>query len=271
MAGACFAAASAQAAPPPKKPPPVFAPTLNWSGLYAGGNLGGTWSRTDVGSYNGLVFPPFLFPGPILVPGTIGSLSATKGRDTSVLGGAQAGYNWQRDRLVFGIEADVVGTGLRNEATTSATRFPGTTGVQTVTVNYKTSVDWMASLRGRVGYALDRTLLYGTGGLALTSMRVDATTTVVFGPANILPVGAHSLTDTDSHLRLGWTLGGGFAWAVDDAWSVGAEYRRSVFGRLSPLVQVPDGLGTVFGANTTDLRLTMDQVTVRGNYRFSAR
>ncbi|MGF1619389.1 MAG: outer membrane protein [Rhodomicrobiaceae bacterium] len=64
--------------------------------------------------------------------------------DEVFAGGIQIGYNWQKHGpWVFGVEADY--SFIDAEL-----------------------VDYMASIRGRVGYAFDNLLVYGTGGIAFT-------------------------------------------------------------------------------------------------------
>lgn len=101
-------------------------------------------------------------------------------------GGLQAGYNWQfSPSIVFGIEADVTGTDM------NGTPF-----------GLPAHIDYLGTLRARVGYTWDRTMLYGTGGLAYSRAAV---------------AGFH---DTDT----GFAIGGGLEWAYSNAWTLKAEY-----------------------------------------------
>jgi outer membrane immunogenic protein len=97
----------------------VVAPAFSWTGSYIGGHVGGIWGRAEADTYNGVLFPPFitttptsLGPIPLLIPGQIGTLGGASGRDSSVIGGGQVGYNWQVNQFVLGIEADGSGTRL---------------------------------------------------------------------------------------------------------------------------------------------------------------
>jgi outer membrane immunogenic protein len=104
------------------------------------------------------------------------------------LGGVQLGYNWQLSRnWVFGVEADISGTDLNNA-------FP-------------THVDYLGTLRARIGYTWDRTMFYGTGGLAWNRASV---------------AGFH---DTDT----GYALGAGIEWAFAPNWSAKVEYMYYAF------------------------------------------
>jgi outer membrane immunogenic protein len=91
---------------------------------------------------------------------------------------------------------------------------------------------------------------------------------VANGPAITLPAGTFASATSGSTTRLGWTVGGGIEWAFDRNWSLAAEYRHSDFGSVGFSFIIPDGLGTTFATGTTSARVTVDQATLRLNYRF---
>ena len=100
------------------------------------------------------------------------------------LGGLQLGYNWQFNRnWVFGIEVDISGTDINSVVGPS-------------------HIDYLGTARARLGYAWDRTMLYGTGGLAY---------------ARGATAGVH---DSDT----GYALGAGLEWAFAPNWSAKVEY-----------------------------------------------
>lgn len=129
--------------------------------------------------------------------------------------GVHAGYNFvQTGPWVFGIEADAARTWNENSY------FAGAVEIGS---------DWQWSVRGRAGYAIDRTLIYGTAGIAGTNAYVD----VIGSPIKI----------EDS--MVGWTLGAGVEHAFTDNWLVRAEYRYSDYGEFELL-----GVGT--GVDVTE-------------------
>jgi outer membrane immunogenic protein len=280
LAGAVLAVISAaQAADMPVKAiRPIVPEVFSWTGFYIGANVGGAWSPNRGGSDYGPLFPPFAVLPPIttvftVIPGQLDVLSGS-GRSTGVIGGGQAGYNWQFNQVVLGVEADAVGSGLKG-STASASRSFGppilpVTVTQTVTADFG-RIDWMASFRGRLGFAADRVLFYVTGGAAVAGIN-GGTVTVVNGPGIGLPAGSFSSGGGGSTTRWGWTAGGGIEWAFANQWSLAGEYRHSDFGTRGVAFAVPDGLpgGGVFATVTSSSRLTVDQVTARLNYRFSA-
>ena len=112
--------------------------------------------------------------------------------------GGTAGYNWQMGNLVLGIEADGawadIGTTLGTPATGSLDYTIRATG----------------TVRGRIGYAFDSVLLYGTGGYAWSDNRLTAT--------------AGALSVSDSQFHSGWAVGAGVEVMFAPKWSVKAEY-----------------------------------------------
>lgn len=118
-----------------------------------------------------------------------GSVDNNPTKPSGFVGGAQAGYNWQNGPWVFGIEGDIQGTGA------SDTFAP-----------WKFSNPWFGTVRGRVGYALNNILFYGTGGLAFGEL-----TGQTFGLS-------------ESHTNAGWALGLGAEVGLARNWSAKVEY-----------------------------------------------
>ena len=83
-----------------------------------------------------------------------GSVDNNPTRPSGFAGGVQGGYNWQNGPLVFGLEADIQASGAND------TFAP-----------WKFSNPWFGTVRGRVGYAVNNVLFYGTGGLAFGELR----------------------------------------------------------------------------------------------------
>lgn len=189
---ALLACGSAMAADLPQRteappPVPVAAPIFTWTGFYVGGNVGWGAVHSDrVG---------LRFNGVPVAPNNFG-----KANGTGVLGGVQAGYNWQVNSLVFGVEADIQAAGINKSVI-------GAGGVAT-----RAKVNWFGTVRGRLGYAFDRTLLYATGGLAYTNIgyRMAAP-----GPGLLI---------NSNTTRWGWTVGGGVEDAFTRNWSAKLEY-----------------------------------------------
>jgi outer membrane immunogenic protein len=266
MAGAV----PAHAADMPLKAPPPPPAVCDWCGFYAGVNIGADWGRSTISPYQDLLFPPFgsTVPGIgiVLVPGQFATLPATSGHATSVIGGGQAGYNWLNGPFLFGLEGDIDGTGLRmNSASMLSRTFIA--GTQTVTANFSANIDWMATARGRIGYAGDHGLLYATGGVAVAGTRLNTAYNVV-DPAPPLLVPA-PLSASDSRVLAGWTVGAGGEWMFNKNWSGALEYRHSDFGNHGYNIGISDAvLAGLTPPGNAAVHLTTDQVTARLNYHF---
>ena len=133
------------------------APYWNWTGFYVGADVGGAWGS---GSVNGVVPPTSaMISSARTLEAAIdhGSFS-----DSAVFGGGQIGYNIQSGSFVFGAEASL------DDLNTSTKRDTGlvTDGSHIGRTNDELSVGRLFTVRGKVGYAFDRALLYFTGGWA---------------------------------------------------------------------------------------------------------
>lgn len=102
-------------------------------------------------------------------------------------------------------------------------------------------------MRARVGVAFDRALIYATGGVAFASIRNE-----VFAPP---------FASSTSTTRAGWTVGAGVEYAIDNNWSVRAEYRYTDYGRFNV------GFFPLGSANT---RFKENAVRVGVSYRFGS-
>ena len=140
VAGGIGAAAAADVPPlPPPLPPPFPMPVVqvfSWTGFYIGGNAGWGWTNGSGTFTTALGADPFTVS------------------NNGFLGGAQLGYNWQTGPFVLGAEADFQGTAASGSLNASAG--------PTISATAKTP--WFGTVRGRVGYAMDRILLYATAG-----------------------------------------------------------------------------------------------------------
>jgi outer membrane immunogenic protein len=199
-----LATTTAQAADLPSMKGPPLAPiyAFTWTGFYIGANVGWGFVDSDVVGVHdnvGVVFgaPTFL--------GNFGSLDGD-----GVTLGVQAGYNWQVGGWVFGVEGDINWADINSGFTGGfSSRFPAIGPVAA-----SSDIEWFGTIRGRIGYAFDRFLIYGTAGFAFT----DVSYAVAYGgPGG--PVAGSS-----SDLRTGWTAGGGVEWAFANNWSAKVEY-----------------------------------------------
>jgi len=192
--GAMTLANPALAADLPVKAP-QFRPAFDWSGFYIGGHTG--YSR---GSSNAVLSDPLL--------------AASSGTFSGVIGGVQAGYNVRLPSgLLLGVEADLT---FPNYLTSNSIVSRLTTADSDVTHQ----LDYVGTVRGRIGYTSGPWLAYATGGLAYAGERF------LSSPA----VGDE---EKDIHRRLGWAAGAGLEYGFAPHWSVRLEYLYSQFERAN--------------------------------------
>jgi outer membrane immunogenic protein len=116
------------------------------------------------------------------------------------IGGGQLGYNWQFGAWVLGIEGQISGSAVKGDSTRGA-------------LATTTDLNWLASVTGKVGYAIAPTaLLYAKGGVAFADYDYKWA----------------GLSNSDT--RTGWTVGAGAEWSFAPQWSVFAEYQYYDFG-----------------------------------------
>jgi len=187
--------------------PPV-ATVQNWSGFYLGGNLGYGWS--DAASSMGFLLFDVPSPLPVGVPGTY------RPGGNGAVGGGQIGVNYQISRAVFGAEADISSGFKGQEVANGATPSQG--GPVPFTSTQTQAIDWLATVRGRVGFLpIDSLLIYATGGFAIGG--VSHSSRLAFAG-----VGGTTYFGTDSSTRTGWTVGGGGEYLIGSNLSVKLEY-----------------------------------------------
>ena len=234
VSGPALAADLHVKAPVYTKAPPA-APVYSWTGCYLGIEGGGVWGR----SQHNAADPADATAG-VLGFAQTGGISPTGG----MIGGT-VGCNYQVSNFVLGIEGDDSWT--NNSGSANLIAPFRTTDVVT------TNESWVATYRGRIGYAWDRVLVYGTGGGAATNIGVN-----LCDPANGCIAGSQTV--------YGWAAGAGIEYAVWENLSFKLEYLHldfgtTGFGRLMPT--------PAFTFLARSVSLTDDLVRVGLNYRLN--
>jgi outer membrane immunogenic protein len=209
--------------------PPVA--VYNWTGFYVGGNIGYAWGNGDT-FFNPLptaaafvnLRPQTLSPDP-------------KG----VLGGVQAGYNWQAGRFVLGVEADIQAADIKGDVVVTPIIQNNGTPFPSGFLSAHQRINWFGTARVRGGItATDRLLLYVTGGLAYGDVDYAAQT-------DFRPVGTAAYPAAFTRTKVGWTAGAGGEWAFAQNWSAKVEYLYMDLGNEStianPIVVLPFQVG----------------------------
>jgi opacity protein-like surface antigen len=174
---------------------------INWAGSYIGLEAGAGFS-----------YPGFSGDGRV---------SGSDFGDTGFVGGIFAGHDWQHERWVYGISGNFDLLDFENQIVDVPDPI---FGGKTDTYGY--DLNWVASLRGRIGYlATDNFLIYGTGGVAVTQVRASSTT-----PDIVFPIFVPGGSDRVSATRVGGVIGAGMEYAFNSKWSFRTEYAHYFFG-----------------------------------------
>jgi outer membrane immunogenic protein len=208
----------------PQQPAPV---PFTWTGFYVGGTVGGigvssdaTFNDTRSGFYYGNM----------------------DGDGSSVIGGFTAGYNYEFNSIVVGVEGDY--------SFASVSRNTNSVSTYGYSLDGTSHLENFSTIRGRVGYAFDRMLFYATGGVAFADVK---------GSSNFYEPANSGCTASFSENKTGWTLGGGAEYLCTNNISIKVE---ALFADLGSTTAVsPHRCTTTFKDTATIGRLGM-------NYKF---
>lgn len=190
--------------------------TSSWEGQYLGLGLGGAWGEADP-SVHAKKTTYFSGNDPALL-NPQGSYDMDL---TDLTGNLFWGLNGQKDKLVYGVEINLSLTDY-NETHHSGNIAYQTLPTDTFSMTTHVKSDWAVSIRPRVGYALEKSLVYVTAGPALRQFEYD------FSFAD-RPTWNQSLHISDTKWRLGLTGGFGYEYQIRDTWSVRTEYLFSIY------------------------------------------
>jgi outer membrane immunogenic protein len=289
---ATFASSAALAADIPRKnTPPVLVsapPAFTWTGAYLGSNLGYIQTRdkatiravdpTDDSTFSQI--------------GAVGA-DRTRFKASGFTGGGQIGYNYQitpGSGLVVGIETDLQYTDAKRRRLATNTYsgpsriFRNATWTDTLSNDHSDQLDYIGTVRGRIGYAFDRVLVYGTGGLAYGNVKyrgafldVSTWTSNVSG-ASISSYGLDA--SRSNHVQTGYAYGGGIEYAIPtdsflnffraSAVTLKAEYLHYDLGSRTIVARYStDGLLKLVSSGVvTKLKNEGDIVRAGVNYKF---
>ena len=227
----------------PRAEPAVapYPPVFTWTGAYVGLNVGAGLAARDIST---------------VVDDGVGDVAVTRSNlsGAGVVGGGQVGYNYQfggfrpfggAGGIVAGIEADFDGSSYKASATTSSDLLANTSRVES-------GIDHIGSVRGRLGVAYDKALVYGTGGFAFGRTYTNADDG--FGDS------FHRSAE-----RIGYAVGGGVEYMVTPSIGVRGEYI------YYDLFRTTDRFSNVFGGESASkVRNDLSTVRVGMDYKFGA-
>ena len=219
------------------KAPAIADALYNWGGFYVGGHVGG--SSTNESWTNVANTTAF---------GDLGPGQGFRQRGTGVFGGGQVGYNWQASNYVFGLEGTA--SAIDNRGSVLNRTFGLGLDDQ-----FSWRTNWMATVTGRVGYAVTNNLFYAKGGYAGVNNRLSVVDAIP-NPST----GSGSQTQWHN----GWTVGAGWEYGMTRNWTVGLEYDYSAFETKSYQLAGAAAGVYAFDAKPGDIQ----SAVVRVNYRF---
>src|SRR5262249_49288036 len=175
---------------------------FDWTGFYVGGHVGYARGNARVNTLND-------------------DTDSFRSRFGSLTGGLQGGYNYVLpSRLLLGVEADMSFLNFLSADEVAWLRTTPDTDIAE-------RIDYMGTVRGRVGYAFDHWMVYATGGFAWSLGRFLQTP------------GAVDDIDKLLHLHTGWAAGAGAEFAIAPMWTARLEYLYRNFGHAE--VTFPSG------------------------------
>jgi outer membrane immunogenic protein len=239
LSGTAYAADMAVKAP---IAPPI--PYLAFQGWYIGGNIGvarldaqatQVWNSEGEGYGNCTVYD------------TAQSQGACVGGASGLTAGVQGGYDWQNRSFVYGVAADWSWSGLNHTTQNYA---------QSSLPFFRAKVDWLATFRTRMGLAVEDTLVYVTGGLALADIKS--------GAGEALDCPSYCYNNSPNKVRAGWVAGFGAEHKFNQNLSFFTEFRYYDFGHVNATSSTPDGTNTY----TTEFFHQIFEARTGVNWRF---
>jgi len=217
-------------------------PVYDWSGPYVGLNGGYAWNHAE---WDNSADPN---------AGIFGNRFHFTAEDSDFVLGGQAGYNFQFDHFVAGVEVSGDYTHIDK-----SDRVPGIADVATL----RTKQNWLLSVGPRLGYAFDRALLYGGAGVAVTHYQFSDTDSNIAGTFAV---------NYPSKTLIGWTAGGGAEYAITEHWIAGVDYKHYDFHVATAASGLLAGHGPPAGPGFDLIRVneTEDVVTARISFKFGA-
>ena len=180
-----------QAGPPPTAVRYAPAVSYDWSGFYIGVNGG-----YGVGNSSWNSAAPF----------TTGNFTTD-----GLLAGGTIGINYQAGQFVFGFEGDADWAGFKGTSNNAYC------SLVTAGAVCQTAEHWLGTARARIGFAVNRLLIFGTAGGASGDIK-----------AGLNPPGTY-----DASNNFGWTAGGGVEGAITENWTAKIEYLHVDLGNAT--------------------------------------
>lgn len=212
----------------------VLAASYPWQGSYVGAYFGGGLGNNHLSTTAGNVTDSSYFTTSADIHAVNNGGTFTH-HPSSIIAGIQAGHDWARNQIVYGVVFDYGALPLNSSKRVSNLPYPDNS--TTYSVYTSMSTNWLLTLRGRLGYQAQlhwQSLLYLTGGLALTQLKINNNYS---DNSSLLGAGRNSNAEN----KIGWAAGAGIELLSHNNMSINVEYLY---------VQVPSVKTTSFISNT---------------------
>jgi len=215
----------------------AVAQSAPWDGFYVGGNVGASWGDTTLSMKAAAGSG-----GAVIPPGDIGLINAPisedDDNDVGFTGGFQAGVNYWTGAWLIGMETDIGYYNLGEDREKTYRSGLAINPPVDFTIEQKVKTDWMWTLRPRIGYGNDTWLVYATGGVAASDIKLstryrDTRTTPITG------------NNEKSDVKWGWTAGLGGAYALSDRTAIRGEWLYTDFGTIKSQATVGSSYATL--------------------------
>ena len=241
---------------------PVPTQVYNWTGFYFGGDAGVAGvTQNSTSNFS----QPVLSLDPFFDPSLANNIQGNSLSNTPFVGGGHVGFNWQfAPSLGAGVEGDWQSVRARSSfCRQTNTLTNGCSDGSNEFGTVSSELDWVATARGRLGWAVGSWMLYGTAGAAFADIKTSVSLNcpfncgVDFGGAR--PVSA--LVSSSTH-KMGWVAGAGVEWMFAENWIVRGEYQHIDLGSVSSALTPADCICTL--SSTQKLNLDI----IRGGISF---
>lgn len=227
-ASVSFASLATAADLPARATPPVVPAIIpfSWTGAYVGVNAGWSWGRAE----GSLVVPALNNAGTVNSINNnarnLATLAGNQNHDVNgFTGGLTLGYNYQINSIVLGVEGDVNYIGLNKTFS-----GPIQTTSQSGRAIDKVDGSLLATVRLRAGYAMNRSLIYLTGGVAFTDAKFKRNLDWTFNDGCAVQAFGQRCHTGSAGYKTGWTIGGGYEHAFTNNLTAKIEYLYTDFG-----------------------------------------
>ena len=233
---------------PPGVVYPGLAPRFTFTGFYVGGTIGGAqggskYLETPAGAFG-------------IAAAGVAEAGTSSASPRGVIGGLEAGYDWQFGMFVLGFETDFSGWDMSASSGETGAGDPLIVGGE-FSSTASVSSNWLFTARPRLGIANGNMLTYLTGGLAVSNFS--------FSESVLLAGTGPALAGSVSTTAVGWVAGGGVEYALSWNWSIKAEYLYVSFANQTASQTVPT-VPALTGTATANLNASIARAGF--NYRF---